>query len=424
MKINFRIAATAMVWLFAATSTSVSATHYPQDETCTPFLADAIACVGSGVARCAPLPLPAATEGPPLDPATGYYIQKIRTGVYGVTDGSYWLLVMVADMQQRRLGKQKKKKKRKKSKDSGKTDLLIIDFPAGGFAIDNDMGQRVGSTITTAVEEILEMESINTEDLDEVTMLYSHNHLDHIGSARVVRDHITDVWGKDVTILASKGTQEDLERREASGLYSFNAPVPTDTFDEEYELKVGKNLVVELSTVSAHTGGEKDVIIFVERDDDDDEPAVLMVVDVVYANWAPYYGFALAADLLDYRDIHDILLSYDFMEGEVFCGGHLNQLGTRNDIVKSKALFETVVDGALKGLQEANPGPDLAELDFFNPESSTFGNIWLSADVYFDLVKDICLKEVLAEFGCVIGSIDITGRSLCEQALYFWTVDF
>jgi hypothetical protein len=102
----------------------------------------------------------------------------------------------------------------------------------------------------------------------------------------------------------------------------------------------------------------------------------------------------------------------------------LNQLGSRSDIVKSKALFETVMNGSFKGLQEANPGPALQELDFFNPQSSTFGNTWLATDVYFELVKDICLKEVLAEFGCVLGAIDITGRSLCEQGLYFWTVDF
>lgn len=153
-------------------------------------------------------------------------------------------------------------------------------------------------------------------------VVYSHEHTDHIAAAYL--------FPKSALFIAQRKTAEILERRKDP-----RRPVPTGTFDESYTLTVGdQTLHLDYKGVNHETGN---IFIYAPKQ------KVLMLVDVVYPGWMPYKNLGIAEDVPGYIQAHHDALEYDF---DTFIGGHVDRLGTRQDVETSlefvNELKETV----------------------------------------------------------------------------------
>jgi glyoxylase-like metal-dependent hydrolase (beta-lactamase superfamily II) len=183
------------------------------------------------------LDVPASARGPAVDPAKGYRLQDLGSGLYLVTDNAYQSLLLVYDR-----------------------GVVVIDAPPAYSA---HLPQAIAEVTNQPVTHLV----------------YSHSHIDHIGGA-------ASLGGRPV-IIAQEETARLLKRAADP-----NRPLPTVTFADKYTLRVGKQ-VLELSYHgNAHEPGNIFISAPAQR--------VLMVVDVVFPGWMPWRRFALAQDIPAY----------------------------------------------------------------------------------------------------------------------------
>jgi len=190
-----------------------------------------------GVPNTKYLDVPASAQGPAIDPAKGYRLQKLGDGLYMVTDNTYQSMFLVYDR-----------------------GVVVIDAPP-----------EYAARIPQAIAEVTR---------NPIThVVYSHSHIDHIGGTRSLGGH--------PIIIAQQETLRLLKRAADP-----NRPLPTVTFADQYTLHVG-NQVLELSYHgNAHEPGNTFIYAPAQR--------VLMVVDVVFPGWMPWRRFALAQDIPGY----------------------------------------------------------------------------------------------------------------------------
>ena len=177
----------------------------------------AIAPIGVRVDKY--LDVPDFAKGADVDPAKGYRIQKLGDGLYMVTDGGYQSMFMTYE-----------------------EGVVVIDAPPSYAAhIREAIAEVTSSPITHVV--------------------YSHAHTDHIGG-------VNSLGGRPV-IIAQAETNRLLARDNDP-----NRPLATVTFDNEYRLVVGSQ-VLELSYHgNAHVPGN--IFIYAPKQ------RTLMVVDVIF----------------------------------------------------------------------------------------------------------------------------------------------
>lgn len=147
-------------------------------------------------------------------------------------------------------------------------------------------------------------------------VIYSHAHIDHIGSA--------EIFPENATYIAQQETADELQRSKSVAKNpSMVPPIPTVTFAENHTLEIG-NQTLQLSYYgNNHTDGN--VFIYSPKQ------KVLMLVDVIFPGWVPFPYLAIAKDVAGFIKVHDIVLNnYDF---DTLVGGHLTRLGTRNDVI-------------------------------------------------------------------------------------------
>src|SRR5215213_10272549 len=200
---------------------------YPQMPTIAPI----------GVRTGKYMDVPASSQGPAVDPAKGYRLQDLGSGLYMVTDNAYQSMFLVYDR-----------------------GVVVIDAPP-----------PYAAHIPRAIAEV--------SNKPVTHIVYSHSHADHIGGTKSL--------GGSPTIIAQDETLRLLKRAADP-----NRPLPTVTFSDKYTLRVG-NKVLELSYHgNAHEPGN----IFIKAP----AQRVLMVVDVVFPGWMPWRRFALAQDIPNY----------------------------------------------------------------------------------------------------------------------------
>jgi glyoxylase-like metal-dependent hydrolase (beta-lactamase superfamily II) len=258
-----------------------------------------IAPIGERIGRYMDVPAPAV--GPAVDPAKGYRLQDLGSGLYMITDNVYQSLFLVYD-----------------------GGVVVIDAPT-----------PYAARIPRAIAEITKKPITH--------IIYSHSHIDHIGGAKSL--------GGDPAIIAHEETKRLLARAGDP-----NRPPPTVTFSDRYTLRVGKQ-VLELSY---HGNGHEPGNIFISAP----AQRVLMVVDVVFPGWMPWRRFAVAHDVPGHLAQVEAIRKMDWdtlVGGHVArTGTHADvdlQLEFESDVKQaaSAALASTKLAVGLNPLDKSNP---------------------------------------------------------------------
>ena len=130
---------------------------------------------------------------------------------------------------------------------------------------------------------------------------------------------------------------------------------------------------------------------------------------------APGYNYgslALAKDVPKFIESHDEALSFGF---ETLVAGHLNRLGTRQDVEVQK---EYVLD------MQANAVQALQTVDFFAIAGQVgFSNIWLLFDTYLDEVTKECTVLTLEKWDGKLGAADVFTPDHCFSIVESLRID-
>ncbi|GAB4463759.1 MAG: MBL fold metallo-hydrolase [Armatimonadaceae bacterium] len=315
-------------------------------------------CSGSNVVPPADrAPLPATARGPEI-PAKGYLVEEVQDRLYWVTDGIYNAMFLVYQDEK---------------------------SPAGGGVIAVDAPPTIGERYLKAIAEVAPGKPVTH-------LVYTHSHTDHIGGA--------SLFPQGITILAHQETAETLARRNDP-----RRPMPTVTVDRTYTLQVGdQTLLLEYKGPNHEPGN---LFVYAPRQ------KVLMLVDVIYPGWVPYKNLGIAKDVPDYISAHDHALTYPF---ETLVAGHVNRLGTRDDVVISR---EFVLD--LKAAGERA----LRTVDFAASARETgTEDKWHLYETYFKKVVQTVYDDVRPRWRNRLGGADTYLYDNCWVMCESLVVDF
>jgi glyoxylase-like metal-dependent hydrolase (beta-lactamase superfamily II) len=304
----------------------------------------ALAPIGVRVDRY--LEVPDSAKGPAIDPVKGYRIEKLGEGLYMITDGAYQSMFMTYE-----------------------DGVVVVDAPP-----------PYASHIPEAIAEV--------SDKPITHLVYSHYHVDHIGGA-------TSLGGRPI-IIAQTETNRLLARDKDP-----KRPLATVTFDDQYRLSLGSQ-VLELSyRGTAHAPGN--IFIHAPRQ------RTLMIVDVVFPGWMPWRRFAVAQDVPEYFAQVKVINDWDF---DTLVGGHVARTGTRADVAMQLAFMEDLKTAAETALKRTAPAAGL------NP--SDRGNPWAVFDHYIDRVAVDCVNQLTPEWSTKLAAFDVYIWDQCfsmEQSL-------
>jgi glyoxylase-like metal-dependent hydrolase (beta-lactamase superfamily II) len=302
----------------------------------------------SNVTNTTTTQIPEAAKRPAIPSEKGYLVQEIGEELYSVSDGSYNTMFMVTD-----------------------DGVVAIDAPP-----------TLGANYLKAISEVT--------DKPITHVIYSHAHLDHIGSA-------AGVFPDNATFIAQQETANELQRAmSVAANTSMVPPVPTVTFPENMTLQLGNQTLQLDYHGNNHLSGN--IFIYAPKQ------KVLMLVDIIFPGWIPFPYLAIAKDTAGFIQAHDIALNnYDF---DTIVAGHLTRLGTREDVEVQREFVSDLEKAA------ANANQNVSFSDIAN-QIGSFDNPWLIFSKYIDAINKQCEDEMLPKWGSRLGAADIFMSTHC-----------
>ena len=308
-------------------------------------------------------PVPPSAAGPKI-PDSGYRVQSFGNGAYMVTEGLYQSLFFVAC-----------------------EGVIVVDAPP-----------TIGHNILNAISDVT--------SLPVSHVVYSHSHADHIAAAYLL--------GSNVTTIAHRLTYEQL----ALAPDPKHRPFPTTLFDTSYRLQVCNQTVDLIYDGPNHEPGNIFIYAPLQK--------ILMLVDVVFPGWVPFYSLALVENVPGYIKAHDQILNYDF---DHFLGGHLNVVGTRQDVLIQQEyindLYNNCVDALLLSAAPANSSSGLSAATLLPPtQEANPGNDWAVFDVYLGTLAEYCANVTTKKWTGRLGGADVFTPSNAQAMLNSARTDF
>ncbi|HZI55370.1 MAG TPA: MBL fold metallo-hydrolase [Verrucomicrobiae bacterium] len=241
-----------------------------------------------------------------------------------------------------------------------------------------DAPPDIGTNIIKAIREV------TSEPVKYV--VYSHSHADHIGSAGLF---------PNATFIAQKEAAELIVRDNDP-----NRPVPQIIFDREFTLRLGHQVLQLKYFGPNHTHGN--VFIYAPKQ------KVLMLVDVYFPGWSMVESFSFTGvtDLPGWVAAQDIALTYDF---KYFVGGHLNRLGTREDMEVQREYVTDLRRNAVNALSTITL-ESIARV-------TGVQNSWFLFSSYLSALAQSCTDATLAKWKDRLGGADIFTWSHCNQIM-------
>ena len=291
--------------------------------------------------------IPETAKGPAIPSEKGYLVQEIGDQLYSVSDGSYNTMFMVTD-----------------------EGVIAIDAPP-----------TLGANYLKAIAEV------TNKPITRV--IYSHAHLDHIGSA--------GIFPRNATFIAQQETADELQRAmNVATNTSMVPPVATETFSKNMTLKVG-NQTLQLDYYgNNHLPGN--IFIYTPQQ------KVLMLVDIIFPGWIPFPYLAIAKDTAGFIEAHDIALNnYDF---NTIVAGHLTRLGTKADVGVQRELVMDLE----KAADNANQNVSFSGIA---SQVGSFDNPWLLFSKYIDAINKQCEEVMLPKWESKLGGAEIFMSTHC-----------
>ena len=280
--------------------------------------------------------VPPSALGPAMN-EQGYHVGRVERNLFWVTDGTYQSAFLLTD-----------------------DGVVLFDAPP-----------TIGHNLRRAVDEMAGAESMT----NRVThLVYSHHHADHGGAA--------NLFGHDVSRIGHEETRRLLLRDDDP-----TRPAPSETFRENYTLRVGGERV----ELAFHGPNHSPDNIFINFPDHN----ALMLVDIVNSGWVPIFNLNLSEDVPGYLDAPRIALGYPW---EHYIGGHLGRLGTRADIELHQQYIEDIVETSTDALFKVDPTPYFVK---YGP------NVWAAVKEYLGAVTELATTPVVAKYTGVLASADV-----------------
>ncbi len=294
-------------------------------------------------------PLTAAQMGPAIDPVKGYRVENLGGGVYVIGDGTYNTMFVVSD-----------------------AGVILIDAPPA-----------LGAKTLNAIQDVAPGATI-------VAMVYSHSHLDHIGSAS--------------EIVKSNPGMQIVAHEETRKLLAFandpKRPVPTRTFnsqDVDFPLTVGNQTLQLRYPGPNHDPGNIGIYHSGQK--------VLMLVDVVYPGWMMWRRLGLATDIPGYFAlVKSMNTRWDF---DKLVAGHFWP-GTKADVTAQYEFMKDMhnaVTEAINTIPYANPAMNVADAK----------NSWAATRDWTDRLTNHCVNKVSPKWASRLASYDVFIYEQCES---------
>jgi glyoxylase-like metal-dependent hydrolase (beta-lactamase superfamily II) len=307
-------------------------------------------------------PVPEQAKGVSIPKDKGYVVEEINDGLYWVTEGAYTAMFLT----------------------TGK-GVIVVDAPP---SFGDKMLKAIGDVTKEPITHVV----------------YSHAHADHIGGA--------SMYPTTAKYIAHAETKKRLQRmNDANRAFPYGmfvggkpVPMPTITFEDNYTLKVGSQILRLEYKGDDHEPGN--IYVYAPKQ------KVLMKIDIVFPGWTPFKGLAIAEDTVGYLNSHDVILSYDFNK---LVSGHWGRLATRSDVEIQKQYMQDIQDNAGKALQT---------VDFYAiAQKVGFANTSLLFESYLDAVSQECADLTEPKWIKKLGGVDVWTKDHCYKVVMALRVD-
>lgn len=260
----------------------------------------------------------------PVDQEKRYLVQSIDGALHTVTDGVYMAMFLVYGTDE----------------DGG---VVMVDAPP-----------TINTRLITAIRDVT--------DRPITHLVYTHDHTDHIGAARLFEGATRIAHARTGRILTELGDP----RR----------PAPDITFEDSYTLTVGERRLRLDYRGPNHTPGN----IFVH----DPDARTLMLVDVVFPGWMPFKNLGIVQDVPGYIEAFDEALTYEF---DTFVGGHVSRAGTRADVETARDFIRDL-EAVSREVSASLPFGDYAR-------DANTRNPWQLYNGYQDELTRRCVERIV-----------------------------
>ncbi len=305
------------------------------------------------------LAVPASVDAARLsvDPKLGYGVSKTADQFYVVTDGIWQSGFLVTQ-----------------------DGVVLLDAPAS-------FGAKLPEIVGTITDRPI------------THLIYSHAHQDHTGAAGTLKRAIPSL-----TIVA----------HERVGAYLLDMadpsrPIPNETFRGSRTLKVGGQ-VIELDEVGPYHSVEADLFISLHRQ------GVLYAIDSYTPGWVTFQGLDLTMNIHNYLALGDEVMSRDW---KIFVGGHLTQLGTRDQI----RLSIDYTKDALAIATDVYRSTDMMATMGRAAQAAGWSNPFLLFRYYQDSMAKACAERLVVRWGGKLAGVDVFAESHCDRLLAYLRVD-
>jgi hypothetical protein len=143
---------------------------------------------------------------------------------------------------------------------------------------------------------------------------------------------------------------------------------------------------------------------------------VIYAIDSVTPGWVTFQGLDLTLNVHNYLALADKLMA---REWDVLVGGHLTQLGTRDQVRASIAYTDDVLAVATEVFEStdmmATMGRAAAEAGWNNP--------FLLFRYYQDSMVEACAERLIERWGNRLAGVDVYAPSHCDTVLVYLRVD-
>jgi glyoxylase-like metal-dependent hydrolase (beta-lactamase superfamily II) len=264
----------------------------------------------------------------------------------------------------------------------GQVQSVFVETNTGVVLVDAPPAAR--GLLKTAITSVT--------DKPVTHVIYSHDHLDHIGA-------VTDF--PNATRIAHADTARML-----AILNDPARPLPQKTFTNPHHvLYIGGEEIHLFYPGPNHEVGNILTYFPAQR--------LAVLIDVAIPGWTPYRGWGNAVYLPGILLAHDAALGLSF---DTFVGGHVYRTGTRADVQQSRDFFADL----WRTTQTTKAKILLSDIEASLAEPANF---WAATTVWLDRIAQSVTSELIDRWGSKLAGVDTFTAATVSAAVISMSTD-